>query len=56
MQFLKKLMLSRSYFERVPANEIVANQGERINLFLYRPDDRSKDGLLARKNAPRRMV
>ncbi|MFT3746533.1 MAG: glycoside hydrolase family 140 protein [Pyrinomonadaceae bacterium] len=29
MQFLKKLMLSKPYFERVPANEIVANQGEK---------------------------
>ena len=29
MAFLKKLMLSKPYLERVPANEIVANQGER---------------------------
>ncbi len=29
MRFLKKLMLSKPYFERVPANEIVADQGER---------------------------
>lgn len=31
MRFLKKLMLSKSYFERVPANELVANQSERYN-------------------------
>ncbi|MBX7170988.1 MAG: glycoside hydrolase family 140 protein [Pyrinomonadaceae bacterium] len=31
MLFLKKLMLSKPYFERVPANELVANQGEKYN-------------------------
>lgn len=31
MQFVKKLILSRPYFERVPANELVADQGERYN-------------------------
>jgi hypothetical protein len=29
MQFLKKLMLSKPYFERIPADEMVVNQGER---------------------------
>ena len=31
MQFMKKLMLSKLYFERVAATELVANQGERYN-------------------------
>jgi hypothetical protein len=31
MRFLKELMLSKSYFERIPANELVANQGEKYN-------------------------
>lgn len=29
IQFVKKLILSKPYFERVPANELVADQGER---------------------------
>ncbi|CAN5567993.1 glycoside hydrolase family 140 protein [soil metagenome] len=29
VQFLKKLMLSKPYFDRVPADDLVANQGER---------------------------
>jgi Protein of unknown function (DUF4038)/Putative collagen-binding domain of a collagenase len=31
MIHLKKLMLSRPYFERIPANELVASQGEKYN-------------------------
>ena len=31
MRFMKKLMLSKPYFERVPASELVADQGERYN-------------------------
>lgn len=31
MRFLKKLMLSKSYFERVPANDLIVNQGEKYN-------------------------
>ena len=31
MRYLKKLMLSKPYFERVPANEIVNNQGKKYN-------------------------
>ncbi|HRH45418.1 MAG TPA: glycoside hydrolase family 140 protein [Pyrinomonadaceae bacterium] len=31
MQHLKNLMLSKPYFERVPANELIANQSEKYN-------------------------
>lgn len=31
LRFLKKLILSKPYFERVPAPELVANQGERYS-------------------------
>lgn len=31
MQYLKNLMLSKPYFERVPANDLVANQGEKYD-------------------------
>lgn len=31
MQFLKKLILSKPYFERLPANDLVANQGEKYD-------------------------
>ncbi len=31
MKFLKELMLSKPYFERVNANELVSNQGEKYN-------------------------
>lgn len=34
MQYLKKLMLSKPYFERVPGQEMVANQGEKYNYIV----------------------
>lgn len=34
MQFLKKLMLSKPFFDRIPAQEIVINQGEKYNYIV----------------------
>jgi hypothetical protein len=31
MQYLKKLILSKSYFNRVPAQELVADNGDKYN-------------------------
>ena len=31
VKYLKKLILSKPYFERIPANYLIANQGERYN-------------------------
>ena len=34
MQFLKKLMLSKSYFDRIPAQELVKNYGEKYDRII----------------------
>lgn len=52
MQFLKKLMLSKPYFERVPANEMVSNQGER---YQYTAATRGKNYAFLYSYTGRRM-